>query len=247
MNEFTGSGRERDAPRPPEPADATGAPGSTVPAGPTGPSDAPAAPDPRDPRDAPRPPARPGPIDTPTRRTRIPTADDFPDTGPNALAGFGQRAWARSIDATFIYFPLFFTAFVYSVLAAGGSFDLNDPVTADPQAPRQSTLQLVPLWLIILLIALAVAYEVIAVAWTGQTIGKWVAGIRVARYVDGKKPTLEQAALRCLLPTLAGVATLVLFDVMPAGALMVLLTAYFFPLRRGWHDVAGGTVVVRTR
>jgi len=196
---------------------------------------------------APVPAPTPAPPAAPARPARIPKEGDFPDTGPNALASLSQRAWARTFDGLFIYLPLVFTGFVFAFLAAGGSFDPNTPIVIDTETKPASTFELIPFWLILVLLALSVLYEVVAVAWKGQTIGKWVLGIRVARYGDGKKPTLEQSALRCLLPTAAGVATLALIDAVPAGAMIVFSSSFFYPLRRGWHDVAGGTVVVRTR
>ena len=63
----------------------------------------------------------------------------------------------------------------------------------------------------------------------------------------GSKPTIEQAALRCLLPTAAGMIALVVTQQPLIGAMVVFASAFFNPLRRGWHDEAGGTIVVRTR
>ena len=72
-------------------------------------------------------------------------------------------------------------------------------------------------------------------------------GLRIARYADGGRPDWGQAALRALLPAAGGAVCFALLQVSTFGLVLVLASAYFLPLRRGWHDVAGGTVVIRTR
>jgi len=170
---------------------------------------------------------------------RLPQPDDFPDTGPNALASFTQRAWARVIDEVITDIPF---AVGFSLLAAS-------TLTADGQrtADTDKLSQDVPLWLLVATVLLGVLYEIVAVRWKGKTIGKWALGIRVARYADGKGPNWGQASLRCLLPAAAGVVAFRFTAVSAFGAFLIFATAYFNPLRRGWHDDAGGTIVVRTR
>jgi uncharacterized RDD family membrane protein YckC len=102
-------------------------------------------------------------------------------------------------------------------------------------------------WIIGCWAVLAVIYETIAVTWRGQTIGKWILGLRVARYTDGQRPGWSQAALRCLLPVAVGAVTFQLARMPAIGAFAVFASAYVNPLRRGWHDDAGGTIVVRSR
>jgi uncharacterized RDD family membrane protein YckC len=167
---------------------------------------------------------------------RRPQLHDFPDKGPNSLAAFDQRAWARIIDELIIGIPLVITLFLWFAVTVSLTTPPSDPTTV--QAPR---------WLFFPVIALGVAYEVIAVSWRGQTLGKWVLGIRVGRFTDGQNPTPSQSALRCLLPTVAAVLVLSLFSVWAVGAFLVFATVYSNPLRRGIHDQAGGTIVVRAR
>jgi uncharacterized RDD family membrane protein YckC len=167
---------------------------------------------------------------------RTPQVHDFPDKGPNSLAAFDQRAWARIIDELIVGIPLVLTLFLW--FAATVSLATPPPDSTSVPAPR---------WLFFPVIAVGVAYEVIAVSWRGQTVGKWVLGIRVGRFTDGQNPTLSQSALRCLLPTVAAVVVLSLFSVWAVGAFLVFATVYYNPLRRGLHDQAGGTIVVRVR
>ena len=179
------------------------------------------------------------PAPPPTRPARRPKLEDFPDAGPNALGAFGSRAGARVIDAILVEIPFYLALLI---LFAG-------TVGADGQ-PTDATEELrthLPLWLVAGSVAIAVAYEVIAVALTGQTVGKWLLGLRVARYEDGTRPSWGQAALRCLLPAAAGVVAVETVGVYAAGVFIVLASAFYNPLRRGWHDAAGGTIVVRTR
>jgi len=101
-----------------------------------------------------------------------------------------------------------------------------------------------PRWPVFVGIAIAVVYETAFIAWKGQTLGKMLLGLRVARLVNGTTPDRSQSALRALVPasalSLPGVIGISLY-------LVVLLMAVPSDLRRGIHDHAGGTVVVRSR
>jgi uncharacterized RDD family membrane protein YckC len=179
--------------------------------------------------DSPRSPTS-TPSSTPRR---LPRLEDFPETGPNALGAFSQRVWARVIDEVLLFAPLQVAAY----LVAAAEFGV-DAVPSDWAMPP---------WLVAVAFGVAVVYEIATVALWGKTLGKWIVGVRVARYTDGKRPTWSQSALRCLLPSTAGAVGLALFRFSAIGALPVLASAFSDPLRRGWHDVAGGTIVVRTR
>jgi uncharacterized RDD family membrane protein YckC len=189
---------------------------------------------------APMPSSPPTPPSSPTRAPeglttprRLPRVEDFPETGPNALATFQQRVFARVVDELIVIFPFSLVLQTLRGLAearGGGDTEPNYLLALVAGA-----------------LVLQVLYEVIAVAVWGRTLGKWLFGVRVARYTDGARPTWTQSTLRCLLwaaPDAAGVA---LFGVLSVGALPVFLSAFRRPLRRGWHDEAGGTIVVRTR
>jgi len=162
----------------------------------------------------------------------LPEPGDFPEKGPNALGSFGQRALARILDELIISVP--FSLAIYSVV--GG-----DSGTTTSDANRGAAL-------VILVIAVIVAaiYEIGCVGLWGRTLGKFALGLRIVRYTDGGPPTWSQAALRALLPITADAAVAAV-AVNLWGAAIVYASSFFSPLRRGWHDQAGGTLVVRTR
>ncbi|PYR30446.1 MAG: hypothetical protein DMF90_27650 [Acidobacteria bacterium] len=74
----------------------------------------------------------------------------------------------------------------------------------------------------------------VAFTATGQTLGKVAAGIRVVSSMDGRSPRLGQALLRSILWVLLAA---------PAG--LGVLTTLFSRDRRGLHDRAAGTRVIR--
>lgn len=176
---------------------------------------------------------------SPTTPAKIPTLDDFPETGVNALAMFSQRAWARVIDEILVNIPYFLVLLFLLALTVDANGQATD---ATQEAARN-----IPLWLIAGSFTLSVAYETIAVGWRGQTIGKWILGIRVARFATGERPGWDQALMRCLLPTCGAIVAFWTLGISALGAFAILASAYFNTMRRGWHDEAGGTVVVRTR
>ncbi len=162
-------------------------------------------------------------------RPTIPTIDDFPDSGPNALAAFSQRAFARVLDTTIVFYVLY-------LLAPYAPIDYEDPALAT------ATLG----WLLLAWVVLAGAYEIILVAVSGRTAGKMIFGMRIARFADGATATWGQATLRCL-PPLAAATALGQLGLPVLGAGAVYLSSLSNPLARGWHDLAAGTVVIRTR
>jgi uncharacterized RDD family membrane protein YckC len=172
-----------------------------------------------------------------TTTRRLPRLEDFPETGPNALATFPQRGWARVVDEAIITLPL---AFGLAVVAAAAMPEGTTPEQAATQVE-------VPWALLAAGIVVKIVYEVVGVALFGQTAGKWLFGIRVARYTDGGRPTWPQSALRCLVWAVPAAAAFAILRIPLFGAAIVFFSAWSRPLRRGWHDDAGGSVVVRTR
>lgn len=163
--------------------------------------------------------------DPPARRPTAP--EDFPRSGPYALGAVWQRALARLFDLLVVALPL-------SVVLLA---------TADLQE-GQLVLDEVPGWLIPAQIGGQVVYETVLVALWGRTLGKALLGLRVTRFVDGRRPSWTQSAQRIVLPAAAW-AVPVDGAVLLAGG--VYLTSVFEPLRRGWHDRYAGTIVLRTR
>ena len=98
-----------------------------------------------------------------------------------------------------------------------------------------------PLWVQLLLVGLPAVYEIGLVARRGRTVGMGLFGIEVVRRLDGGRPTLGMSAIRFLV-TAVQYTGLVPFVLLVAG---IYLTATWHPERRGIHDRASGTVVVR--
>ena len=107
-----------------------------------------------------------------------------------------------------------------------------------------------------------VFYEPVMVAWRGQTLGKAICRIKIIRTSDGETPNLGQAIVRWAIPAAAGVAmtfvaAMVFADVQAdTEQRFLVLFAAWAPLylssfldngdqRRGWHDKAARTIVVR--
>jgi uncharacterized RDD family membrane protein YckC len=157
-------------------------------------------------------------------RPQAPT--DFPPQGPNSLASVLERGAARMIDLLIESIPVL-VIFIVWVLRSD---------------PRVDTF---PLWSLWVFIAVVIVYETGLVGWRGQTLGKLLLGVRVARLLDGSKPDVSWAALRVLVP-----CTVLAIPVAGIGVGLyvgVYLWAAMVPMRRGIHDTAAGTVVVRAR
>jgi uncharacterized RDD family membrane protein YckC len=155
-----------------------------------------------------------------------PAAHDFPATGVNSLASLWQRLGGWTIDVLVTIVP--------ATVAVLPFIDL-DKFARTGDLPTYATAIPLIVWLI---------YSVVLLTWMGRTLGCWVCGIKVVRYADGGKPTLDQAAMRSLLP--ASIAAIPI-PIVNAGWIVVYMGSLYNPLRRGFQDYAGGTVVIRTR
>jgi uncharacterized RDD family membrane protein YckC len=166
------------------------------------------------------------PLSAPAKAPTPPGPDDFPDSGPNALAEPWQRALGVVLDTMVCFTPALVLALFPAALGVA-------PETGD---------ELV-IWVVGALAVVLVAYQVVCLAVFGQTAAMWIVGIRCARFLDGKKPQVGQAAIRSLVPAVASVVPYTL------GLLsaVVYTSAFYNPLLRAWHDQASGTIVVRTR
>lgn len=171
------------------------------------------------------PPSEPEPV---SGERPLPKAEDFPRTGPYSLAAPGPRFGARAIDLALIAVP--------ALVVIG--------VTAET-VDGQTSLDM-PVWLLPAVALLGCLYEFVSVALAARTPGKWMLGLRVARYTDGKKPTAAQALLRALLPW--SVLALPLGPFSVAAFLGVYGSGVGGgDLHRGLPDQAGGTLVISTR
>jgi len=100
--------------------------------------------------------------------------------------------------------------------------------------------QIPPGWALALLVFGAV-YTVVPTALWGQTLGKVAVGSRVVTEADGSPPGWRRSAIRWALPGLVGRLPYVGVVVSVAVTASLLLD----PRRRGLHDKAAGTIVVR--
>jgi uncharacterized RDD family membrane protein YckC len=152
--------------------------------------------------------------------------DQFPERGPNSLAPVGARFGARVIDLLIVTVP--------SAMAILPFVDIDDLEKG-----------ILPGWAPLIVLVIAGLYEVALVAWRGQSVGKMAVGLRVARLSNGRNPDVGQAVIRFLL------SWALLYIPVPGlslfGPIAVLASTAMHPLRRGWHDRAAGTIVVRTR
>ncbi|MQS12431.1 RDD family protein [Streptomyces kaniharaensis] len=192
-------------------------------------------------------PAEPVPAlaPAPAARPRQSAARKRP--APAVPAGLGRRLAARAVDTA-----------VLVVVAAAAAIPLGH-AAADhvrqklDQARMASALsrRQVQVWLVDdvvvgkiavligILVFVGLLYEVLPTARTGQTFGKRLAGIRVADAASPRAAVRTRLSLgRSLLRWLVGQLA-VLF---PIGLFWPLVDR---PARRGWHDRAARTRVVR--
>ena len=165
---------------------------------------------------------------------RLPKPEDFPASGPNALANVGVRALAWCID--------FGLTSAVALVAVAAFIDW-------PEVARDGSGSF-PLWASGVGIAVWVVYQTVLVWRVGSTLGLWALSMRVARYTDGRRPGLDQAVIRALVPAASAAVMVPLFSTpwfLDAGWILPYLGAISSPLRRGFHDQAGGTLVIRTR
>ena len=156
--------------------------------------------------------------------------NDYPPPPPltdysmesDRLASVGQRAVAQLLDGLIIGIPLFILTYSF-----GG--DITD--TEDSNL----------LWLTLLWLGVSLFYNTAMIAVYGATLGKRIMKLRVVNRTDGSPVNWTYAAVRALVPTLAGVVPVIGF----ALNIAVYVRAFFHPFRQGLHDAAAGTIVVR--
>jgi uncharacterized RDD family membrane protein YckC len=121
-------------------------------------------------------------------------------------------------------------------------------------------LLLLPLWLVLaiavhgdalwIVSAIVVAgYEIVSVATTGKTIGKYIVGTRVVSASHNRDIRVWQATVRYLVLS-APVAILAVAHMTFAAegwTAIVILPILRPPMHRGLHDLAARTIVIPTR
>lgn len=169
----------------------------------------------------------------PPTQARLPEGpDSFPAAGVNSLAAIWTRALARSIDTLLVMVPAMVVLMVVALVT--GRTDAED-------AAENTLLQA---WVTGSVFLFSFLYETITVTLWGQTLGKFLFGIRVARLVNGRCPLWWEAGLRVALP---GVVAAVPHPAALAASVAIYVVAVFDPMRRTLADRAAGTVVVRAR
>jgi len=158
---------------------------------------------------------------------RVPTAKDFPKTGPFSLAAPGPRFGARALDLSVVALPVLVVVAI-TAKSSNGQLEFD-----------------VPSWLLPAALAFAIVYEFLFVLAVQRTPGKLLFGLRVVRYVDGSRPTATQCGLRALLPW--AVLALPLGPFAVGAVVLVYGTGIGGELHRGWPDRVGGTLVISTR
>ena len=149
-------------------------------------------------------------------------------------ASIGARAAGWCIDSLVVSVPVVIAAFIVLVNEIG--------LSPDEQPSVDELSDLVPGWLLVLPNAARAVYDAVLVAWRGQTLGKLALGLKVVRS-DGGRIEWWQAGIRAVIPQLAWLVPYVGIGLV----LAVYLTAMIDPFRRGLHDRAAGSVVVRSR
>ena len=171
------------------------------------------------------------------------------------LAGSYARGMARSIDSG-----------IHATLGITGVLLISSAMFCASCTYHETDRQMLHIG--IYMLAGWVLYEPVTVAWRGQTLGKAICGVKTVRIADGETPHLGQTFVRWVIPAAVGV-------VLSSGAVRILLSDGQIPDsgagrgfgllaviimwtpvylssfldngvgRRGWHDKAAGTVVVK--
>ena len=168
----------------------------------------------------------------PTQAQHPDGPEAFPAAGVNSLAALWTRAVARSIDTIVVLVPAMVVFMVVAVVT--GRTDSDDAADST----------LLQAWVTGAIFVVSFLYETISVTLWGQTLGKLLCGIRVARLVNGRCPLWWEAGVRVALP---GVVAAVPHPAALAASVAIYVVAIFDPIRRTLADRAAGTVVVRAR
>lgn len=106
-----------------------------------------------------------------------------------------------------------------------------------------------PQWALALSVVIPLLYDFAFVAIWRATPGKLLFGIAVCDSPDGGRASIQQAALRALVPSI-GSALLLVMPTSEASSFLALITPVVYasvawdPRRRGLHDKATGTIVL---
>jgi uncharacterized RDD family membrane protein YckC len=160
------------------------------------------------------------------------------------LAGFGQRIGGYLLDLL-LMLPVAGVLFATRWNTLRALFDWIGAHPGQTTIPRDLMIRFQDALHPVALSFAAIwfVYNTLMVMWRGQTLGKMAARARVVRAVDGNHVGGGRAALRALVPMLGAVLPT------PFG-LLVPVVVYgwmlFTPRRQGLHDLAAGSIVIRS-
>lgn len=148
------------------------------------------------------------------------------------LASPGKRLVARILD----FVVMWCASFIVAMLGFGGGVAAGATGSDVGLAAMFSAFAATVMTIVII----SIAYEVTLIALKGQTIGKMVMGIRVARADNGELPGWGKSVGRWALPSLLGLIPLIGW----IGTVLTYVSLTWDDRRQGWHDKAAATVVV---
>ena len=141
------------------------------------------------------------------------------------LASIGQRIGARVVDWGLLMA-------IWLLFGAATSERLEDGTLVFQR------------WAVITWMLLVIVYEVVFVAWSGQTLGKRALGIKLVALRDGQLLSLPASITR-VLPVAFAIAVLGQF--FPIAMVFVYFSAGFMKHSRGILDLMAGSVVIQSR
>lgn len=161
-------------------------------------------------------------------------------------AGMVPRTAATVIDALIVGVAWFVAIWLFlELLTITGAFD---PTTFQSSAIGDMTLTSQQYGLAIfaggILVALRGAYLVYGWTALGRTPGQELAGLAVTDAATGGRLSLRRSAVRWFVSELPGVGLLLSIGILVWYGAIALTTARS-PSRRGLHDVAAGSMIVR--
>ncbi|MFJ2739121.1 RDD family protein [Streptomyces sp. NPDC087440] len=168
--------------------------------------------------------------------------------GTVELATMGRRLGARALDAVAygILYAIFTAIGMASLVGASSSIQDCDPMAANYSSCMNDNANasvgiLAGFFGAIALFALiALLYEWLMVSIWGATLGKMVLGVKVVKENTGQAPGLGAGFIRYIIPMVGSLFC-------GLGTLLVYLSPFFDNSGKlqGWHDRAGGTIVIK--
>ncbi|MGW7416476.1 RDD family protein [Streptomyces sp. NPDC054863] len=176
---------------------------------------------------------------------------NVPALGNVELATMGRRLGARALDAVAygILYAIFTAVGLAGLVGASKSIDDCSGKQYGSEAYTQcvndaanaSVGILAGFFAALALFALiALLYEWLMVSIWGATLGKMVLGVKVIKENTGQAPGLGAGFIRYIIPMVGSLFC-------GLGTLLVYLSPFFDNSGKlqGWHDRAGGTIVIK--